>query len=61
MKIFNLFLVAFLALSRVAGAGWTVGAVGKSINFTSLPHYFIQDDGATNPIGFDYVSSTFLC
>jgi hypothetical protein len=30
---------------------------GKSISFTSVPGYFVQDDPATSPTGFDYVGN----
>lgn len=49
-------IVTLFAVAPAAVAGWTWSeAEGKSINFTSVPGYFVQDDGATNPTGFDYV------
>jgi hypothetical protein len=48
--------VALLAVAPAAVVGWTwTEAEGKSINFTSVPGFFIQDDAATDPTGFDYV------
>lgn len=44
-----------LALAPAALAYWPE-AEGKSIKFTSVPGYFFQDDDATDPNGFDYVS-----
>lgn len=50
---------AALAFVPAALAQWTwEEAEGKSINFTSVPGYFLQDDAATNPTGFDYVSDS---
>jgi hypothetical protein len=58
MKAFN--LAALLAVAPAAVAAWTwTEAEGKSIKFTSVPGYFVQDDDATNPTGFDYVSDCF--
>jgi hypothetical protein len=49
---------ALLAVAPAAATSWTwKEAEGKSINFTSVPGYFVQDDAATNPSGFDYVSN----
>ncbi len=50
-----------LAVAPAAVAGWTwKEAGGKSINFTSVPGFFVQDDDATSPSGFDYVSAWYL-
>ncbi len=50
-----------LAVAPAAVAAWTwKEAEGKSINFTSVPGYFIQDDDATSPTGFDYVRAFYL-
>lgn len=52
---------ALLAIAPAAVAGWTwAEAEGRSINFTSVSGYFIQDDAATDPTGFDYVSASRL-
>lgn len=60
MKTSNL-VATSLAVAPAVVAGWTwKEAEGKSINFTSVPGYFIQDDAATNPTGFDYVSAFHL-
>lgn len=54
MKAFD--LVTLLAVAPAAVAGWTWSeAKGKSITFTSVPGFFVQDDAATDPSGFDYV------
>ncbi|KAK4122269.1 phosphoglycerate mutase [Parathielavia appendiculata] len=51
---------ALLAVAPTAATGWTWAAAhGKSINFTSVSGYFVQDDAATNPSGFDYASVNF--
>jgi hypothetical protein len=45
-----------LAVAPAAATGWTwKEAEGKSINFNPVPGYFVQDDAATDPTGFDYV------
>ncbi len=50
-----------LAVAPAAVAGWTwKEAEGKSINFTSVAGYFVQDDAATSPTGFDYVRGFYL-
>jgi hypothetical protein len=59
MKAFN--LAALLAVAPAAVAAWTwAEAEGKSISFTSVPGYFVQDDDATDPSGFDYVGDQFI-
>lgn len=59
MKASN--LAALLAIAPAAVAAWTwPEAEGKSIRFTSVPGYFVQDDNATDPTGFDYVSDHFI-
>jgi hypothetical protein len=55
MKINALTLI--LAAAPVAWADWD-SAEGKSIKYTSVQGYFLQDDPATNPSGFDYVCAT---
>ncbi|AEO69931.1 uncharacterized protein THITE_2146815 [Thermothielavioides terrestris NRRL 8126] len=57
MKTCN-FAAALLAVAPAAVAGWS-WAQGKSINFTSVPGYFVQDDEATDPTGFDYAAVNF--
>ncbi|PNH43810.1 hypothetical protein VD0004_g3722 [Verticillium dahliae] len=58
MKGFALAATAAAAFAPTALAQWAE-AVGKSINFTSVPGYFQQDDLATNPTGFDYATTNF--
>jgi hypothetical protein len=55
MKIEALSLI--LAAAPAAWADWD-SAEGKSIKYTSVQGYFLQDDPATNPSGFDYVCAT---
>ncbi|KAH7361747.1 phosphoglycerate mutase [Plectosphaerella cucumerina] len=44
----------------LAAADWTWSeAEGKSIKFTSVPGYFLQDNETTNPTGFDYATTNF--
>lgn len=50
-------IAALGAVAPVLAADWTWSeAEGKSIKFTSVPGYFLQDNETTNPTGFDYVS-----
>ncbi|KAK3306109.1 phosphoglycerate mutase [Chaetomium strumarium] len=54
-----------VSLLAVAPAAATVAGrsrfqpEGKSINFTSVSGYFVQDDPATSPTGFDYATVNF--
>ncbi|KAK4148635.1 phosphoglycerate mutase [Chaetomidium leptoderma] len=50
---------ALLALAPAAVAWTWADAEGKSIKFTSVPGYFVQDDEATSPTGFDYATANF--
>lgn len=52
MKISAVSAIAVLASS--ASACWPE-AEGKSIKYTAVPGYFLQDDANTNVTGFDYV------
>jgi hypothetical protein len=45
---------ALLALTPSAFADWHF-AKNKEIKYTSVEGFFMQDDLATNPTGFDYV------
>jgi len=47
---------ALLALAPPALADWHF-AKNKEIKYTSVEGFFMQDDLATNPTGFDYVRS----
>ncbi|KAM3546357.1 hypothetical protein ARSEF1564_000632 [Beauveria bassiana] len=51
MKIAHLHTL--LALTPAAVAKWP-GAEGKTIKYSSVPGYFLQDDPATDPSKFDY-------
>ncbi|KAF9880594.1 GPI anchored protein [Colletotrichum karsti] len=51
-------LSTVLALAPAALAAWPE-AEGKTIKYTSVPGYFLQDDNSTNPTGFDYASVNF--
>ena len=55
-KMKHLVLCTALALAPAALAHWHQ-AEGKSIEYTPVPGYFLQDDDATDPNGFDYVST----
>lgn len=48
-------LYTVLGLGTAALANWPE-AEGKSIQFSTVTGYFLQDEVATNPTGFDYVS-----
>lgn len=48
-------LAAGLAFAPAALADWPE-AVGKSLRFSTVTGYFLQDETDTNPSGFDYVS-----
>lgn len=52
----RLVLCTALGLIPTALGNWHQ-ARGKSIEYTSEPGYFLQDDNATDPSGFDYVSA----
>ncbi|KAI8277923.1 putative phosphoglycerate mutase [Colletotrichum sp. SAR 10_98] len=54
----GLALSALLALAPAALAAWPE-AEGKTIKYTSVPGYFLQDDNSTDPSGFDYASVNF--
>jgi len=58
MKSYSL-LSAVVMLGQTASAAWT-SAADKSIVYTSVPGFFLQDDNSTSPTGFDYVSFTML-
>lgn len=47
---------AFFMLASVPAAlgAWT-SAEGRSIEYSSVPGYFMQDNNATDPSSFDYV------
>lgn len=51
----SLFSAAVLALAPAVRADWPE-AEGKSIKFSTVTGYFLQDEASTNPSGFDYVS-----
>jgi len=52
-------LSTLVRLAFGAAAHWPE-AEDKSINYTSVPGYFLQDDPATDPGSFDYASETML-
>ncbi|TDZ39068.1 putative phosphoglycerate mutase [Colletotrichum spinosum] len=54
----GLLLSTVLALAPAALAAWDA-AEGKSIQYTSVPGYFLQDDNSTDPTGFDYATVNF--
>lgn len=54
MKAFTL---SVLASVPAALGAWT-SAEGRSIEYTSVPGYFMQDDNSTDPSSFDYVCPT---
>ncbi|CEJ80572.1 Putative Phosphoglycerate mutase [[Torrubiella] hemipterigena] len=56
MKISAVSAIAVLASS--ASACWPE-AEGKSIKYTAVPGYFLQDDANTNVTGFDYADHNF--
>lgn len=51
------FAFSMLASVPAALGAWT-SAEGRSIEYTSVPGYFMQDDNATDPSSFDYVRTT---
>ncbi|CAG9937949.1 unnamed protein product [Clonostachys rosea f. rosea IK726] len=51
-------LTAALALISPAQAVWPE-AEGKSIVYSAVPGFFLQDDSATDPSGFDYAKQNF--
>ncbi|KAJ6437268.1 phosphoglycerate mutase [Purpureocillium lavendulum] len=50
--------LAVLGLAAAASARWHE-AEGSTIQYTTVPGYFLQDDAATNPSGFDYAAWNF--
>ncbi|TEA21647.1 putative phosphoglycerate mutase [Colletotrichum sidae] len=54
----GLLLSTVLAFAPAALAAWDA-AEGKSIQYTSVPGYFLQDDNSTDPTGFDYATVNF--
>lgn len=48
-----------LATAPMAMARWRE-AEGRSIEFSSVPGVFVQDDPKTNNTGFDYVRDQFV-
>lgn len=53
MKITH--LQTLLAFTPAALGNWPE-AEGRAIKYSSIPGYFLQDDPATDPAKFDYVS-----
>ena len=45
---------AVVLFGQTASAAWT-SAAGKTIQYTSVPGFFLQDDNSTDPSGFDSV------
>lgn len=52
----SIFFAAALAFAPAAFADWPE-AEGKSLQFSTVTGYFLQDEADTNPSGFDYVST----
>ena len=46
--------LSLLVAAPTALAAWTETA-GSSIEYASVPGFFLQDDNSTEPSGFDYV------
>ncbi|CAI4214000.1 unnamed protein product [Parascedosporium putredinis] len=57
MKSYSL-LSAVVMLGQTASAAWT-SAADKSIVYSSVPGFFLQDDNTTSPTGFDYATVNF--
>jgi hypothetical protein len=55
----GLVVSTLLAAVPMALCSWPEAA-GKSIKYTTIPGYFLQDDLATDPNTFDYVGF-FTC
>ena len=51
-----LFLASLLSMLAMAEAA----RAPQHVVFTTLTGYFLQDDNATNPTGFDYVRFSML-
>ncbi|PKS06182.1 hypothetical protein jhhlp_007499 [Lomentospora prolificans] len=49
---------AVVLFGQTASAAWT-SAAGKTIQYTSVPGFFLQDDNSTDPSGFDYATVNF--
>lgn len=54
------FVSAILVLATGSTACWPE-ASGKTIKYSAVPGYFLQDDPKTDPNGFDYVGDGLRC